>query len=234
MTERPILFQADMIRAIRRKVGPKTQTRRLRGLERINAEPDAWKLLLSGHVTGVWVFGRKDDTEIETVRCPYGVAGDRLWCKETWTGTWQGDGTLHIVFAADGSEYSVQPLIRYVLPKAAAKVGNWVSPLFLPRWASRDTLEVISARPERLQSITEADAIAEGCEETPMCTVGLVGDDLALARALGTGSFTAKFEYMHLWDSINAKRQPWAKNPYVWRVEFRRLSGAALEVLADG
>lgn len=85
---RPILFSRDMVTALRANL--KTQTRRLRGLDNINAEPDAWEYLgafdgeVSASVKPEWHRFRQLETgEIFQVRCPYGIGGDRLWCRET-------------------------------------------------------------------------------------------------------------------------------------------------------
>jgi len=79
--------------------------------------------------------------------------------------------------------------------------------MFMPRWASRITLEITGIRVERLQEITEEDAIAEGIIET--------------SHALPGGKLTAYGEYMLLWDALNAKRgYPWESNPWVWVIEF--------------
>jgi uncharacterized protein YhfF len=59
-------------------------------------------------------------------------------------------------------------------------------------------------RVERLQEITEEDARAEGCGDPPF----------------GTRRET----FAILWDAINGKRAPWESNPWVWRVEFRRVT----------
>jgi len=201
MKERGILFSAPMVRANR--AGVKTQTRRTRGLDKINEAPDSWSYEYAGGVDNAWhtfvQIGHNPDAL--KIRCPYGVPCDRLWVRETWTGSWAYE-TMHIVYAADGAERDLEiPDVPadYQLPKAALKPLNWVSPLFLPRWASRDTLEVVSARPERLQDITEADALAEG-----------FGPRQSIALFRGT------------WSVINGL-ESWNLNPWVWRVEYRRL-----------
>ena len=118
---------------------------------------------------------------------PYGVPGDRLWVRETFMATLGG-----IVFAADGGDHY----------GAGGKL-KWKPSLFMPRWASRLTLEIVNVCVERLQEISEDDAFAEGVN-----TGDWLGDPVG--------------EYAKLWDSINAKRAPWASNPWVWVVEFRK------------
>jgi hypothetical protein len=81
-------------------------------------------------------------------------------------------------------------------------VDRWRSARFMPRKLSRLTLEVTEVRVERLQAISEADATAEGIGEPPWGT---------RVESFGT-----------LWDEINGKRAPWASDPWVWVVAFRR------------
>lgn len=156
--------------------------------------------------------------------CPYGAPGDRLWVKETWrpravASPWD----LSITYAADGEERVIRDgefgERDWNMPKAAAR-GN-VSPLFMPRWASRITLEITGVRVERLQDISEADALAEGIERLPDGGYGLPG-----------GShyhFTDPREsYWSLWEAINGPGSVEA-NPWVWAVEFSRAAAATGE-----
>ena len=99
----------------------------------------------------------------------------------------------------------------------------WRSSLFHPRWASRITLEVTGVRVERLQDITEEDAMAEGIE-------ALDGDlDAAeicrAAKLVGgrCGPEDGLTWFAALWERINGKRAPWASNPWLWVVSFRRV-----------
>ncbi|HYG23222.1 MAG TPA: hypothetical protein VEH04_10605 [Verrucomicrobiae bacterium] len=159
MKERPILFSAAMVQAI--LAGRKSQTRRV-----VKPQPPAQFLgenaaaITNGYL---WAFsdGRAayppDDKP--GVPCPYGQPGDRLWVKETWR--------VH-----GGREYEYQQHQPSVIYRADAdydplRVGEsvsaeWRKSIFMPRWASRITLEITSVRVERLQEITPEDAIAEG------------------------------------------------------------------------
>lgn len=88
-----------------------------------------------------------------------------------------------------------------------AKV-RWSPAIHMPRTASRLTLEVLEVRVQRLQEIGEEDAVAEGVEMVPF------------------GSMRGEFHA--LWDSINAKRAPWASNPWVWALTFSKVAEADL------
>jgi len=93
----------------------------------------------------------------------------------------------------------------------------WKRPsIFMPRWASRITLEVTAVRVERLQEITEGDAISEG-----------MSDDLIKKEFPPSECFrkpTARESFRILWDHLNAKRGfGWDVNPFVWVIEFKRL-----------
>lgn len=87
---------------------------------------------------------------------------------------------------------------------------RWSPAIHMPRWACRLVLEVTAVRVERLQQIGDLDAMREGCEQW----------------ADTDGAFRASF--CHLWDSINAKRAPWASNPWVWVVSFDRVPAGRL------
>jgi hypothetical protein len=130
--------------------------------------------------------------------CPYGVPGDRLWVRETWrSDDFAPDDPSRTIYRADGPD----DLIR-----ETRGIIRWRPSIFLPRYRSRLTLEVTAVRVERLQDISEEDAEAEG------------------AFALGDAACSHREWFMGGWDSINGKRAPWASNPWVWVVTFRRLA----------
>ena len=217
MTDRPIIFGAPMIRAI--FDGRKTVTRRLvTGHDVIEERDDGtpWPYYTT------WSHG---DDGSPWMACPYGVPGDWLWVRETWRYHSWADVLPRlpwIMYAADGAHRLCERIpddwrervraVRVALSASknmaidgVARDRRWRSPRYMPRWASRLTLDVVSVRVERLHAITEEDAIREGVRP---------------ADALMAGTYRQAFA--DLWDSLNAKRAPWASDPWVWRIEFRR------------
>lgn len=98
-----------------------------------------------------------------------------------------------------------QPHVEY--RATSESVGPWLPSIHMPRWASRIFLEVTEVRVERLQAISEEDACAEGVP--------------ASNGAAPTG--WARQNFADLWDEINGVRAPWASNPWVWAITFRRV-----------
>jgi hypothetical protein len=193
--ERPILFSAPMVRAILE--GRKTQTRRI-----IKTEPKiVHALYADGTIETEQIFRNPD----YKVRCPYGVSGDRLWVRETWntSNQWRDykpsdiPSGVPIYYAAD---YDKQGLID---------CAPWRPSIFIPRWASRITLEVTKIRVQRLQAISDGDCEAEGVRPSVDGNGQDWRDDESGWRRT----------YRQLWQSINDP-DSWDANPYVWIVEF--------------
>ena len=129
--------------------------------------------------------------------CPYGICKERLWVRETW----QSLAVMNQCHPCD-DEF----VYRATDPDWDTMDGwKWRPSIFMPRDASRITLEVTNASVERLNDISEADAIAEGCQ-----CAGV------------PGSLTNREAYAKLWESINGKGS-WDSNPWVWVVEFKRI-----------
>jgi hypothetical protein len=191
MKERPILFSTPMVRAI--LDGRKTQTRRLVSETHLPFIEDIIKNLY-----------RWDKRPF-----PYGKKGDKLWVRETFVNlTENNDGKL---FAAYKADFDSQAFVG-----VGGKKCKWNPSIFMPRWASRITLEIISVRVERLQEISEQDAIAEGIYL-------LSGDGGGYKFAAGEQEYdTAKEAYIELWKSINGA-DSWSKNPHVWVIEFKKI-----------
>ncbi len=209
MKERPIIFSAPMVRAI--LAGAKTQTRRVMkpqfAADAVPAEMPAtdpiggW--VVGGH-SGVWwcdAAANPDDARL----CPYGQPGDRLWVREAWAIPHSCDhlkpSTITVIDG--GRTLLAQRRVYYEATEGLGGLRKRPS-IYMPRWASRITLEVTGVRVERLQDISEADARAEG-----------------ISRA-DCPDWHATTDYRALWESINGPSS-WAANPWVWVVEFKRL-----------
>lgn len=193
MREIPILFSGPMVLAILED--RKTQTRRTRGLDKFNASewrdsPGEWRL-----EGDLWRFFPEGSGEaVHSCKCPYGVAGDILWVKESWhLCPEENPIRTTIVYRADSPD-------GVACPNCGKKI-KWKSSLFMPRFASRLSLENLGSRPERLQSITVLDVAREGVLQS-----GPIKGD----------------EFQKVWNSINP-HYPWESNPTVWRIEFRRM-----------
>jgi hypothetical protein len=202
MRERPIPFSGPMVRAI--LAGTKTQTRRL-----VKPQPS----ITSGsllHWRGAAVMAGHD-----TARSPYGQPGDRLWVREAWRTVKEADDTpprdmdaaYRLWYEADAHADHHAHQLGY---------GRYRPPMFMPRWASRITLEVTGVRVERLADISEADAQAEGIERR--------GSGWAWYSDRKAYTMQPIVSYRDLWESINGPGS-WDANPWVWVVEFKRIEG---------
>lgn len=210
MKERPILFFAPMVRAI--VGGRKTQTRRI-----VKPQPE-YETTSHGvrwyrwHGTGMTDTGGIQ--KCLPANSPYGQPGDRLWVRETLrcrkNGEWEY-GADHQLIQMDQGDERVPQMIAW----AHHKEGGTCVSIHMPRWASRITLEVTGVRVERVQEIRETDARCEGVEG--QATHGHFREGRRDPYIGYCGPFQT------LWDSINAKRAPWASNPWVWVIEFKRL-----------
>lgn len=201
MTERPILFNAPMVRAI--LDGSKTQTRRV-----ITNHPgDQWTHDGFGRITSkhpkqdrFGLFVRRglgtDFPECDIVPCPYGQPGDQLWVREAWARTTVGLGTEMVVYREGDNRTDYG--------------GPWKPGIHMFRRDSRISLEITRVRVERLQDISEGDAIAEGVSVHP--------DHHGRPRE---SIYSPVQAYRDLWESINGP-DSWSANPWVWVVEFTR------------
>lgn len=191
--DKPILFSGEMVCAI--LDGKKTQTRRVVKLRGASNDVSHWLHYMAQGVD---------------MPCPYGQAGDRLYVRETWKCEELASGLDGVRFRADNKFQPIEntPEASDAWCDANRENGNWRPSIFMPRWASRITLEVVSVRVERVQDISDADAKAEG----------MTLDDSG--RREGAGSFEDGFAIV--WDRINSKRGlGWDVNPWVWVVEFK-------------
>ena len=205
----PALFNTDMVQALQRTVDPKTQTRRLTGLKLINENPDAWSFTGFGtnpdneNDKRLYAYFKMKNSDTWTyVRSPYGNVGDVLWVRETWS--WEGFEDNY-VYKADGLCLLTDD-------------GKWYPSIFMPKQACRLWLNVTKVRMERLNDISEADAVAEGIEVIEQDEAYKIYDN----RFTGWASYaTARGSYFSLFESINSKEIV-NKNPYVWVYDFEK------------
>jgi hypothetical protein len=198
MTERPILFNGAMVRAV--LAATKTQTRRIWKMPRGCSWYDTLGGEHEGHIQddeGPWCGS------VDEVRCPYGRPGDRLWVRETWGYNPDHPGRIaSACYRADpGHEHDG---IR------------WTPSIHMPRAASRISLEVTGIRVERLQDISETDALAEGIVSLPHL------NGFGLPDGSHFHAADPRQSYFSLWEAINGLGSVEA-NPWVWAVSFRRI-----------
>lgn len=198
MKERGILFKDFLVRKI--LAGEKTQTRRL--LKSTGTAAPVEEPWISDQ--GVFFSCATDGTSA-IVKCPYGTPGDRLWVRETWL---QWACPQHDEGQPPGTRCDCDDpkSLRYRADGEIPAV-RWKPSIFMPRWASRITLELTEVRVQRVQDITRADAIAEGMD----------------SRSFKQG-YCPRAEFCEAWDRISADRGgSWAANPWVWALTFRRV-----------
>lgn len=215
MSEYPILFSGEMVKAILAR--KKTQTRRV-----INNVPE-WCTLIekANAVFGEhrpwpreppknWTFVNNDRSRVRQIDCPQ-EPGDRLWVKEKCAIGFNDDSDLVVDYHADGKRrwFDATPENQRYADRYIN--DDWRrSARFMPHWASRITLEVVNVRAERLKGISEEDAKAEGVTASG----GWNADDTEYSVGYRTA-------FSRLWDSINGKRYPWSENPWTWVIEFK-------------
>ncbi len=219
MRDIPILFSTPMVQAILDL--RKNMTRRLNNLEEINQEPERWsfKGLDFNFSKGILVAEFYDGHgRGRSIKCPW-QPGNLLWVRETWQcvkyDSMDGDLSYGVEFKDGARKYfEFDDNERYhQFGKFAFKEG-WQPSIYLPKEAARIWLEVTNVRVERLQELTEEDAIKEG--------VLSLGDPSAESN---WGIGFAKACFRKLWDSLNAKRgYGWDPNPWVWVISFKKVT----------
>lgn len=236
MNERPILFSAPMVRAI--LAGTKTQTRRAVksniAIAAVGSSED-WNRQKAHPAMGTPRLVLLDDDGMAfSLRCPYGQPGDRLWVRESGAKMalrCPEDPEQPFIFRHDepatrsmghywvqrtrapGASYSTECTRAEFLRNPSAKA---VPSIHMPRWACRITLEITSVRVERLQDISEADALAEGI-------VQLKDGGYGLPAGEHYHSADPRKSYFSLWEAINGPGSVEA-NPWVWVVGFERMA----------
>ena len=213
MKERGMIFNGDMVRAI--LDGRKTQTRCV-----MKPQPDPCPAPRSGHWWPSNVFKTMLHVEEEMQNgkggwgglvgdaCPFGAVGDRIWVRETWAEAGAGAPDLKL-YRANYPEH-VPTHYENVPPVDEIR---WTPSIHMPRWASRITLEITCVRVERLNSISQKDAQAEGMELTGWRPTYSDPDS-------GGEVWTPYDNFAQLWESIYGEEN-WQANPWVWVIEFK-------------
>lgn len=155
--------------------------------------------------------------------------GDQLWVRETWA---HDAPTLEQCRASHEDIMGGDFHAYYRATEKYPEGLRWRPSIHMPRWASRITLEITGVRVEKLQQISEADAISEGIEriKSGLAAGGwyrynLPGDSPVLVECGKAGKCPTAFPrlaYEALWESINGAGS-WNENPWVWVVEFKRV-----------
>ena len=223
MKERGMIFNGEMVRAI--LDGRKTQTRRpikwkQTRFTEIGEREDGSKLPWSEDAEHACDFWHP---------CPFGAVGDRIWVRETWgvvSHAFSDDGLMidwvpdrpataihempfgngyysgYAIYAADG-DFTWGDDDGYEDGRSC-----WKPSIHMPRAASRILLEITNVRVERLRSMSQDDARAEGV-------------------IAASGPMEAGLAFRELWDSIYGE-ESWKANPWVWVIEFKRVEGGAV------
>ena len=203
--QRPMLFQDDMVNAILN--GSKTQTRRTAKVTSERCKP--------GMITPLGAHTpRTLDQHI--AYCNYQV-GDILWVREAWRATeteciWSKQ---HRPGAKPSELIQDNCFIQYrATQEAYVRSAKWKPSIFMPRWASRIQLKVISIRLERLHDISVEDALSEGVIINPD------GDFYDYLYGIRLDSPIKS--YFSLWEKINGYENL-KSNPWVWVTEFVKM-----------
>lgn len=195
--ERPILFSTPMVQAI--LAGRKTQTRIIKNLTKVNVRVNDWEEPVLDPATNEWVFTAKHGMpEQIRVKCPFGLPGDTLWVRETWSHTRQlnihpTDIGYGVVYKADNQ------------PWDDIEGWCWKPSIIMTREASRINLKIKQVRVVRLHSMSTNDLKLEGIVPVSGCLVK-----------------NAYMKFMALWISLNGNIS-WKSNHYVWVIEFEVL-----------
>lgn len=220
MRERPILFTDPMVRAV--LTDQKTQTRRA-----LKRQPPAdtewfstWHHPKDSSGLHYWA-GRGGELLDFALCCPYGNPGDRLWVREAFDPIYPQDPHYNSGRAIE-FDYRATYQHGFRLGDHIGIKKTWKPGIHMPREGSRIALEVTRVRIERLQAISEADAVAEGVASIIVSDGGESRYvDYAEPDSKCSAFGTARRSYRSLWEQINGKGT-WAANPWVWIVEFKR------------
>ncbi|MFH2432079.1 ASCH domain-containing protein [Citrobacter freundii] len=200
MTERGMIFNSEMVRAI--LDGRKTQTRRIIKLSHERGMLNPVIKGRNGEITSV-------SCRLAPLLCPFGQPEDRIWVRETWAeaGASAPDLKLYRANYPDHvpSHYENVPPVDEI---------RWKPSIHMPRWASRILLEITDVRVERLNAISQVDAIAEGAPPSHPSID-------CVSQEYGFPDFSRSW-FGQTWQHIYGE-ESWQANPWVWVIEFKRI-----------
>lgn len=212
MKARPILFSAPMVRALLND--RKTKTRRI-------AKGEALSWLDEGF-SKIFVASKSN------ALCPYGQPGELLWVRETFRMQSRFTDLCKIFYKAheNASHTEFHEFVKTELVGEYQPTEVWKPSIFMPRWASRITLEITGVRIEGLNDISNKDAMAEGLFKTPIGSG--YSDVFTLKDELYSDIIEGQVKayddpvlaYRALWNEINGIGA-WEQNPWVWVIEFK-------------
>lgn len=197
--EKGLIFNSEMVRAI--LDGRKTQTRR----------PIKWKQTRFTEIGeredgSKWPWSEDAERACDFWHpCPFGAVGDRIWVRETWAR-----------YNIDQNSHDIA--YRATTPEDWPEEGRWRPSIHMPRWASRILLEITNVRVERLNAISQADAIAEGAPPSHPSID-------CVSQEYGFPDFSRSW-FGQTWQHIYGE-ESWDANPWVWVIEFERVEGGA-------
>lgn len=212
----PLLFTDPM--ALAAWEGRKSQTRRT-----IDPQPKA-----KSHPRGTCYSWRRDDNrrirlgpksccggasvplfDLIGRYCPYGQPGDYLWAREAWSASWEDDAgdALMVRYRAGDHVEAIDGIRDKVSPRFLSRNG-FVPNIHMLAIVCRMVLRLKEVRVQRVQDISEGDALAEGF------TTRTYRD--------GRGTESARFVFQELWHKINGA-ESWKANPWVWALTFERI-----------
>ncbi|SXK18452.1 morphogenetic protein [Klebsiella pneumoniae] len=198
-----MIFNGEMVRAI--LDGRKTQTRR----------PIKWKQTRFTEIGeredgSKWPWSEDAEHACDFWHpCPFGAVGDRIWVREAFRVHSRATDVATLVYkASERNSWTEQTRrVPVAVCNKPATPEKWTPSLHMPRWASRILLEITGVRVERLRSMSQDDARAEGV-------------------IAASGPMEAGLAFRELWDSIYGE-ESWKANPWVWVIEFKRVEGGA-------
>ncbi|HDZ2707791.1 hypothetical protein AAHW74_06600 [Klebsiella pneumoniae] len=205
MKERGMIFNGEMVRAI--LDGRKTQTRRIIKDCTVGRDQISKFIQIEKKFIGCYP---EDVPELIRECCPYGVPGDRIWVRESFRVHSRATDVATLVYkASERNSWTEQThRVPVAVCNKPATPEKWTPSLHMPRWASRILLEITGVRVERLRSMSQDDARAEGV-------------------IAASGPMEAGLAFRELWDSIYGE-ESWKANPWVWVIEFKRVEGGAV------